>query len=353
MKVLAINSSPRTGGESKTELLLTPLVKGLADAGAQVDVVELRKKKVNPCAGCFTCWTKTPGQCVHHDDMSRELFPQFLAADLVILASPLYHYSLNAVMKAFIERTLPAIEPFMVRKGSRTSHPLRGRHPAMAILSVAGFPEMSVFDQLSSYIRFIYGPGLVAEIYRPGAEWLASTLVEGLKEDVLGAMEQAGRELAQGMKIRPETMARITQPLGDFDTLAEMANAMWETCIQHKILPREMEEKGLAPRPKSLAGFMALLPAGFKPQAAAGVECTWAFDFSGQVEGSCHFVLKDGRLTAYQGPAEKADLTIAAPFEVWLDIITGQADGGQMFMEGKYQASGDLNILLKMKEWFG
>ena len=75
MKVLAVNSSPRGEGQSKTELLLNHLVQGMGEVGAEVEVVELRKKTIRYCAGCFTCWTKTPGLCIHQDDMSRELFP--------------------------------------------------------------------------------------------------------------------------------------------------------------------------------------------------------------------------------------------------------------------------------------
>ena len=78
MKVLAINSSPRGDGQSKTELMLNHLVKGMREAGAEVEVVELRKRKVNNCIGCFTCWTKTPGVCIHKDDMTKELYPKWL-----------------------------------------------------------------------------------------------------------------------------------------------------------------------------------------------------------------------------------------------------------------------------------
>ena len=76
MKILSINSSPRTGGESKTELMLNYLVEGMQEAGAEVEVVNLREKKIKYCIGCFTCWTKTPGNCIHKDDMTKELFPK-------------------------------------------------------------------------------------------------------------------------------------------------------------------------------------------------------------------------------------------------------------------------------------
>ena len=102
MKVLALNSSPRGDGESKTAIMLNSLVAGMQESGAEVEVVALHRKKIRTCDGCFTCWTKTPGTCIHKDDMTRELFPQWLKADLVVYASPLYHFTVNAVMKAFI-----------------------------------------------------------------------------------------------------------------------------------------------------------------------------------------------------------------------------------------------------------
>ena len=75
MKILALNSSPLGYGESKTELKLNTLVEGMRSARAEVEVIDLQTKKVNNCAGCFSCWTKTPGTCIHKDDMTQELFP--------------------------------------------------------------------------------------------------------------------------------------------------------------------------------------------------------------------------------------------------------------------------------------
>ena len=45
MKILALNSSPRGGGQSKTEMMLNYLVEGMRDAGAAVEIVNLREKK--------------------------------------------------------------------------------------------------------------------------------------------------------------------------------------------------------------------------------------------------------------------------------------------------------------------
>jgi multimeric flavodoxin WrbA len=96
-------------------MMLDALVQGMRDAGAEVETIHLREKKIKNCIGCFTCWTKTPGVCVQKDDMTNELFPKSLEADLVVYATPLYHFTVNATLKAFIERTLPMVEPFLNR----------------------------------------------------------------------------------------------------------------------------------------------------------------------------------------------------------------------------------------------
>ena len=113
MKVLAINSSLRTGGESRSELLLSHLVEGMRKADAEVEVINLREYNVKYCLGCYSCWTKTPGVCRHKDDMSNILLPKFLESDIVVYATPLFHRSFTAPLKAFIERTLPVALPYL------------------------------------------------------------------------------------------------------------------------------------------------------------------------------------------------------------------------------------------------
>ena len=243
MKILALNSSPRTGGQSKTERMLNYLVKGMQEAGAEVEVVNLSEKKIKNCIGCFTCWTKTPGICIHKDDMTKYLFPKWLKSDLVVYATPLYHYTVNAEMKAFIERTLPVLEPFFEQHDNRTVHPWRQKPPDAVVLSVAGFIEMAVFDQLSNYVNFLFGRhgGLLAEIYRPAAEVLS--LIKDKREEVFEATVQAGRELVRSQHVSAETLNRIQQPIIDYQTFAQLGNSFWETCIAEGVTPKEFREK--------------------------------------------------------------------------------------------------------------
>ena len=67
----------------------------------------------------------------------------------------------------------------------------------------------------------------------------------------------------------------------------------------------------------------------------------------------CTPAIADNAINAKAGRAEKPDLTITAPFEVWTDITSGKADGAQMMMEGKYTAEGDMDLLLNMSKMFG
>jgi multimeric flavodoxin WrbA/putative sterol carrier protein len=346
MKVLAINSSLRGGGQSRTELMLTHLVKGMHEAGGEVETVDLRKKKIKYCTGCFTCMTKTPGKCVLNDDMTEELFPKWLDSDLVVYATPLFHYTVNAPMKTFIERTWPTSLPFFEKHSDgRWHHPWRHKPPAAVILSVCGFFNESTFGALSHYTNFLWGKNLIAEIYRPTAMNMTQRGFEDLQSDILEATRQAGRELIESKKISSETMARITQPLGSEDATAEIGNAYWKTCITEGITPRTFEQEVKIVRPDSIESFMTIMSMGFNSQAAGNTQAILQFTLSGEVEGSCYFTIEKGTVTATLGTAEKSDLTIDTPFELWMDIVAGKADGQQMFMEGKYRAEGNISLM--------
>lgn len=355
MKVLALNSSARSEGESKTELMLNHLVNGMKEAGADVELVNLREKKIKICMGCFTCMTKTPGKCVIKDDMTGDLFPKWIESDLVIYATPLFHHTVNATMKTFIERTFPICEPFLLERQGRWVHPLRRKHPAAVVLSVCGFPEMSAFGGLTHYANFLFEEQekgrLWAEIYRPGAEFMYRNADK--QKEILDATTQAGRELVKNHRVSPDTLARIEQPLSDnVSDFAKITNCMWGTCIAEGITKKKFAKEDMTPRPDSVETFMLLMPMGFNPEAAGDIKATLQFEFSGSVEGACHLIISDGTIKAAEGKSKTPDLIVKTPFDVWMDIMTGKADGTQMFLAGKYEVEGNTDFL-DMKRFFG
>lgn len=100
MKILALLGSPRKRGNS--EILLESFLHGAKQAGATTETIRLCGIKINPCLGCGGC-DKT-GKCVQDDDMIP-LYDKIIHTDRIVLASPIYFYSITAQAKAFVDRT--------------------------------------------------------------------------------------------------------------------------------------------------------------------------------------------------------------------------------------------------------
>ncbi len=101
MKILAISSSPRKGGNS--DALCDEFLKGAAASGHEVQKIRLTEKKISPCAACCGCAESRV--CVQKDDMA-EVLDALKAAEVIVLASPVYFYSVCAQMKTMIDRCL-------------------------------------------------------------------------------------------------------------------------------------------------------------------------------------------------------------------------------------------------------
>lgn len=99
MKLLGIMSSPRIGGNS--DLLLDQALKGAQSAGALVEKIILDRLKISPCKEIYHCLID--GTCPLKDDM-QGLYPKILAADAVIIATPIFFYTVSAQLMAFISR---------------------------------------------------------------------------------------------------------------------------------------------------------------------------------------------------------------------------------------------------------
>ena len=127
-----------------------------------------------------------------------------------------------------------------------------------------------------------------------------------------------------------------------------MANVFWKTCIAEGVTPKKFDEKNIIPRPDSLETFMFLFPSGLNAKAAGGGKVTLQFNFSGEVEGSCHFTIEAAKIGAQKGVGENPDIVVDTPFDLWMDIMTCKADGQQMFMEQKYTVKGDIPLMMNL-----
>jgi len=101
-RVLILSGSPRRGGNS--DLLCEAFARGAAEAGCAVETIRVAEKKIGYCHGCYYC-ADHGGACAIRDDMA-DVLQKMIDSDVIVLASPVYFYSIDAQLKALIDRTV-------------------------------------------------------------------------------------------------------------------------------------------------------------------------------------------------------------------------------------------------------
>lgn len=99
--ILALSSSPRP--DSNSDLLCDSFLQGASHAGHRTEKVRLEDKTIRPCTGCGTC-INGKKSCPITDDMPT-ILAQMIAADIIVMATPVYFYTMNGQMKTLIDRT--------------------------------------------------------------------------------------------------------------------------------------------------------------------------------------------------------------------------------------------------------
>lgn len=100
--VLILSGSPRKGGNS--DILCDEFARGAIDAGNNVEKVFVRSERIAPCNACYYC-RDHGGACIIDDGMPA-ILDKMQAADVIVMASPVYFYSISAQLKAVIDRSL-------------------------------------------------------------------------------------------------------------------------------------------------------------------------------------------------------------------------------------------------------
>ena len=100
-KVVILSGSPRKEGNS--DLLCDQFMDGAREAGHQVEKIVLRDKQIGHCTACDAC-QGNGGRCVLQDDMA-DIIEAMIRADVIVMATPVYFYTMNGQMKTLIDRT--------------------------------------------------------------------------------------------------------------------------------------------------------------------------------------------------------------------------------------------------------
>jgi len=162
MKITVWNGNPEA--EAAFDGYLEKLVAMLCERGHEAVEVRLREKKLRDCSGCWSCWWRTPGECIHTDD-GPEVHGALVHTDLVLLASPLKMGFVSSLLRRANERMIPLLLPFIGLFGGECHHQKRyARYPTLGLL-VAPEPDTDAED-----LEITYG------IYRRQALNFHSTL---------------------------------------------------------------------------------------------------------------------------------------------------------------------------------
>jgi multimeric flavodoxin WrbA len=113
MNILILQGSPRAKGS--TAWMAEEYKNAAEAAGHQVTIVDVAKKKIAGCLACEYCHTKGNGQCIQKDDM-QELYPLMNEAEVLVLAAPIYYFTLCAQIQAPIQRMYSVNKPANVKK---------------------------------------------------------------------------------------------------------------------------------------------------------------------------------------------------------------------------------------------
>ena len=105
--VLILKGSPRENGNSST--LAEQVAAGAKEAGAEVESLSLHTLDIRPCDACDSC-RETGGVCVIKDDM-QALYPKLRRASAILVASPIYWFTISAQVKLCIDRWYAFVTP--------------------------------------------------------------------------------------------------------------------------------------------------------------------------------------------------------------------------------------------------
>ena len=102
MKVVAINGSPRKGGN--TEIMLNAVLEPIKAAGIETKIIQVGGQNIHGCRGCWACQKLLNRKCAFNDDIVNDILEDLFSADAIIWGTPSYYSNMTPELKALIDR---------------------------------------------------------------------------------------------------------------------------------------------------------------------------------------------------------------------------------------------------------
>ena len=223
-----------------TYVIINEFAEGAREVGADVEVVLLAEKKINHCVACLKCWTQTPGKCVLRDEMA-ELLETFLKSDVVVMATPVYNHNVTGIMKTFLDRLTPIVDPHLVKmENGITGHIKKyDAYPKFGVIATGALPEQSCCEFISKYFNRLavdLYSDVVFEIHKGQAILLKmddTSPVGPIIVEYKKSVRKAAQEVVESMKISEATAQKLDEQFIPEDIYISEANKYWDSRIAH------------------------------------------------------------------------------------------------------------------------
>ncbi len=232
MKIVAIDGSPH-GEKGNTALLLNEFISGAREAGAEIEKVRVTSLRAETCCSRMVCWYRTPGVCVHEDDVTG-LVDRMAGADVWVLSTPVHVGGMTQQMVRVMERTVRLLSPCYEVHNSRTRHVAAPYAPrkAVVLISTCGYYEEVAFAPLVSQVEDLswsHHRRFAGALLRPHGLALRFMQANGIDvRSTLDAARTAGLELVRDGVMTEETLRAIRQPLMSQEDFVLMMNSAFE-----------------------------------------------------------------------------------------------------------------------------
>ncbi len=303
--------------------------------------VTISRLNIRPCLGCFSCWSKTPGQCCIADDMGQ-VMEAMLWADITLWSFPLYYFSVPGPLKNLIDRQLPMLLPFMSENGGNSgSHPARydmNRKKTVLISTCGFYTAEGNYDGVYSLFDHICGKGNYTALFCGQGELFRVPDLKRRTEEYLRYVRQAGREY-MGDGISKETHASLRELLFARKVFEEMADASWG-------IDRETGAKE-----SDTLIFTRQMATLYQKECWSGHDLVLEMSYTDVKERYQIILGKEGSRLLTDGFLT-ATTTVETPVTVWRAIAAGEISGSEALMRHQYRVDGDFGLLMNWDKYF-
>lgn len=194
MKIVAINGSPRSNGN--TALALKTALSEMEKQGIETEILEVGNKIIRGCVSCGTCRKTKSGRCAINDYVN-EAIDKLKDADGIIIGSPVYYAGINGTLKSFLDRLFYASAPsFKYKLGG-------------AVIAQRRAGSLPAFEQINKYFA-------ISEMITIGASYwnMAFGAAEGeaeKDEEGMQNMRVLGRNMAWLLKTVKESKVALPE----------------------------------------------------------------------------------------------------------------------------------------------